>query len=58
MKKVKDLDHKLWLYEHLDNLNNNTQELMSGLLDGSIEIKDVSQFFLDYAEASEESEVE
>jgi len=39
-------------------LNNNTQELMSGLLDGSIEIKDVSQFFLDYAEASDESEVE
>tara|TARA_X000001382_G_C3177099_1_gene181296 strand:- start:4161 stop:4352 length:192 start_codon:yes stop_codon:yes gene_type:complete len=57
MKKVKDLDHKLWLYEHLDNLNNNTQELMSGLLDGSIEIKDVSQFFLDYAEASEENHI-
>jgi hypothetical protein len=58
MKKVKDLDHKLWLCEHLDSLNNNTQELISGLLDGSIEIKDVSQFFLDYAKASEESEVE
>ena len=47
---------KLWLYEHLDNLSINTQELMAGLLDESIDIKDVPQFFLDYAEASEDSD--
>jgi len=52
MEKVKDMATKLWLYEHLDNLSINTQELMVGLLDGSIDMKDVPQFFLDYAEAS------
>tara|TARA_R110000851_G_scaffold147419_1_gene287298 strand:+ start:1377 stop:1568 length:192 start_codon:yes stop_codon:yes gene_type:complete len=56
MEKVKDMATKLWLYEHLDNLSINTQELMSGLLDESIDIKDVPQFFLDYAEASEDSD--
>ena len=56
MEKVKDMATKLWLYEHLDNLSINTQELMAGLLDESIDIKDVPQFFLDYAEASEDSE--
>ena len=29
---------------------------MAGLLDESIDIKDVPQFFLDYAEASEDSD--
>jgi len=52
MEKVKDMATKLWLYEHLDNLSINTQELMAGLLDGSIDMEDVPQFFLDYAEAS------
>tara|TARA_R110002012_G_scaffold7104_3_gene33551 strand:- start:1692 stop:1883 length:192 start_codon:yes stop_codon:yes gene_type:complete len=56
MEKVKDMGHKLWLYEHLDNLSINTQELMAGLLDESIDIKDVPRFFLDYAEASEDSD--
>tara|TARA_R110000822_G_scaffold97379_1_gene221052 strand:- start:523 stop:714 length:192 start_codon:yes stop_codon:yes gene_type:complete len=56
MEKVKDMATKLWLYEHLDNLSINTQELMAGLLDESIDIKDVPQFFLDYAEASEDSD--
>ena len=56
MEKVKDMATKLWLYEHLDNLSVNTQELMAGLLDESIDMKDVPQFFLDYAEASEDSD--
>ena len=56
MEKVKDMETKLWLYEHLNNLSVNTQELMAGLLDESIDIKDVPQFFLDYAEASEDSD--
>ena len=56
MEKVKDMATKLWLYEHLDNLSINTQELMAGLLDESIDMKDVPQFFLDYADASEDSD--
>ena len=56
MEKVKDMATKLWLYEHLDNLSVNTQELMAGLLDESIDMKDVPQFFLDYADASEDSD--
>ena len=62
MQQVKDMGHKLWLYEHLNELNINTQEFMSGLLDGSLGIEDFPTFFLEYAEKSEdgghESEVE